>query len=138
MEKRDWLLLIIGSEIQPIQVQKALFKLAKEAGVPPAEAYEFTPYNWGPCSFEIYDDLQALREEGLIEAVPTARGWSVYRTTKEGCRLASALRGNADLAMLQRVDTLREWVTTRPFEQLLKDVYRDYPEYATQSMFVER
>lgn len=138
MEKRDWLLLVIQNEIQPIQIQKALFKFAKEAGAPPAEVYEFTPYNWGPCSFEIYDDLKALRDERLVEAVPTSRGWSIYRTTEGGLHLADTLRKQANPSLLNSMDTIREWVAARPFEVLLKDVYNDYPDYATQSMFTGR
>jgi uncharacterized protein YwgA len=138
MDKRDWLLLAIRDEMQPIQIQKALFKFAQEAGAPKEQVYEFTPYNWGPCSFGIYDDLQVLRHEGLIETVPTGRGWSAYRTTEQGTRFVVALRQKADPALFKKIDEVREWVVTRSFEKLLKDVYSEYPAYATQSMFTKR
>ena len=79
MEQRDWLLMAIGDHIQPIQIQKTMFKFAMESNAPKDEIYDFEPYNWGPCSFEIYDDLSKLRAEGFVEAVRTGRGWSTYR-----------------------------------------------------------
>jgi len=138
MTRRDWLLLAIGDRLQPIQIQKTLFKFSKEAGAPLGEVYEFTPYNWGPCSFEIYDDLQQLREDGLIESVPTSRGWNVYRTTRSGIEVGNRIRKKADSRLLGQMVSIREWVVARSFPDLLKDVYRDYPDYATQSLFTER
>ena len=37
MDKRDWLLLIIGERMEPIQIQKALFKFAMESEAPENE-----------------------------------------------------------------------------------------------------
>lgn len=138
MTKKDWLLLAIGDSLQPIQIQKILFKFSKEAAATDDEVYQFKPYNWGPCSFDIYDDLQQLREDGLIESVPTSRGWSVYHTTSSGVEVANRLRQKAAPRLVEHLASLREWVTTRSFEDLLRDVYSDYPTYATQSLFTAR
>ena len=135
MKKQDWLLLAIGESIQPIQLQKTLFKFAKESGVPGTESYRFVPYNWGPCSFDIYDDLHTLREEGYVEAVPTGRGWNSYRQTERGKAMATTLREQANATYAEKLRELRDWVTSRSFETLLKDVYKDYKEYSTESLF---
>ena len=50
MRQRDWLLLAIGDYIEPIQLQKTLFKFAREATVPTNQRYKFVPYNWGPMA----------------------------------------------------------------------------------------
>ena len=138
MTRRDWLLLTIGENIEPIQIQKTMFKFAKESGASEGETYEFAAYNWGPCSFKIYDDLGGMREEGLIEALPTGRGWSRYRLTPEGFSQADSLREKQrglNPKVLQALDTIRAWVTSRGFETLLNDVYSVYPEYTTASLF---
>ena len=135
MNRKDWLLIAIHDSLEPIQIQKTMFKFAKESGIPPDEQYEFVPYNWGPCSFEIYADLAALREEGSLEAVPTYGGWSMYRLTPVGQESLATLRSSASPNALERLDEVRKWVKSRTFEELLKDVYADYPDYATQSMF---
>ena len=138
MSRRDWLLLTIGDSIEPIQIQKTMFKFAKESGAPEGATYEFSAYNWGPCSFKIYDDLGDMREEGLIDAFPTGRGWNRYRLTPEGRSRADSFRAKqrkSNLTVLQALDTIRAWVTSRAFATLLNDVYSAYPEYTTASLF---
>jgi hypothetical protein len=135
MNRRDWLLIALGDRLEPIQVQKTLFKFAEEAGAPEAERYEFVPYNWGACSFDIYDDLGQLREEELVEFEPSGRGWNVYHVTDKGAQVAKELREAADSHMVNRMDDIRGYVTSRSFGRLLRDVYADYPESAERSLF---
>ena len=115
-------MLAIGNRMEPIQLQKTLFKFAKESGAPLEQTYDFVPYNWGPCSFKIYDDLAQLRTEHLIEFVPTGSGWSVYRQTKQGINQAGALSQRAQPELLAALHQSRDYVVSRSFEQLLKDI----------------
>ena len=135
MRKKDWLLIALGDRLAPIQVQKTLFKFAKESGAPKPQQYEFVPYNWGPCSFGIYDDLGELRSEGLIEFVLSGLGWNAYRVTEKGAQVVKEVRDRADPHLLKRMDDVREWVTARSFDRLLRDVYEQYPEFAERSLF---
>jgi hypothetical protein len=135
LKKREWLLLAIHDKMEPIQIQKTLFKFSMESGAPSKELYRFVPYNWGPLSLEIYDDLAGLREQELIEFVPSGRGWSVYQLTLSGKERKGKLREKADSGLLDKLDKIRSYVTSRSFETLLEDVYNDYPEYAVASLF---
>lgn len=135
MSKRDWLLMAIGDYIEPIQLQKTLFKFAQEADAPPADRYQFIPYNWGPCSFEIYDDLAVLRGQGLVEFTNTARGWKAYRLTDLGQTQSAQTRACSDAKLVGVLDSIRAWVKSRPFKRLLTDVYTQYPAYAGRSFF---
>lgn len=137
MRKRDWLLIALGDRLEPIQLQKTLFKFAMESGAPDADKYEFVPYNWGPCSFDIYGDLAELREEALVEFEASGRGWNAYRVTSEGARVAEELREKADSDLVKRMDDIREYVTSRSFNRLLRDVYKQYRPYAERSLFRE-
>lgn len=121
--------------MEPIQIQKAMFKFAKESGANKTEVYPFIPYNWGPCSMEIYDDLSQLREEGLIELVPSGRGWNIYRLTKEGEKKSEALGKSSGSNLMEKLNSIREYVVSRDFETLLSDIYKDYPEFAGESLF---
>ena len=138
MDKRDWLLLTIGECIQPIQLQKTLFKFAKESEVAQSEVYEFAPYNWGPCSFDLYNDLRNLRLEGLAEAIPSGHGWNAYRLTAPGRAKEKELLEQAKSPLIEQHKKIRAWVTKRDFEQLLNDVYKDYPEFATESLLIKK
>ncbi len=135
METHDWLLLAIGDTLEPIQIQKTLFKFAQESGAKKKELYRFIPYNWGPCSLKIYDDLGQLRDEGLIEFVPSGKGWNLYRPTEAGVEKAGELREKADNELIGKLDAARSYVTSRDFETLLSDVYKEYPEFSSESRF---
>ena len=134
MEKREWLLLSIGESMEPIQIQKALFKFAMESGAANTELYSFIPYNWGPCSMEIYDDLNKLRDENLVEFAPSGRGWNIYHLTKEGEKKAEDLRKSTNRKLLKKLNSIHEYVVSRDFETLLSDIYKDYPDYSKESL----
>ena len=137
MDKRDWLLLSIGESIEPIQIQKTLFKFAMESGAQSQESYTFIPYNWGPCSLEIYDDLRELREDSLVEFVFSGRRWNLYRLTKTGEKKVIDLKKSAKSSLLKKLDSAREYVVSRDFETLLSDIYSQYPQFATASLFTK-
>ena len=138
MEPKDWLTLAIGERsVEPVQVQKIMFLFAKKADAPEDETYDFVPYNWGPCSFQIYDDLENLIDQEVVEPRPTARGWSRYGLTEHGLAVLEDLRNEANLAVLDRLDEVRSWVTSRSFRELLTEIYKDYPDYAVESRFTD-
>jgi hypothetical protein len=55
VNRSDWLLLLLAFKaesdspaLDPIRVQKGMFLVAEEGGLPAEERYDFTPYSWGP------------------------------------------------------------------------------------------
>lgn len=137
MRRRDWLLQLIDDEIDPIRIQKGMFLFAKESGAPEAEVYDFIPYNWGPCSFDIYDDLEKLHDAGLIERVPVpGQTWSRYRRTVDGESKAALVSKKVPDTQAAYISSVKEAVTSeRSFNRLLRRVYKKYPEYATKSLW---
>ena len=66
-ERRDWLLLLVGlrtegpdAALDPVRSQKGMFLLRQRGILDDTESYEFTPYHYGPYSFELRSDLEAL------------------------------------------------------------------------------
>lgn len=138
MERYEWLLLAIGNGmIEPVQVQKLMFLFSQETQVPEAEAYEFVPYNWGPCSFDIYADMDSFINDDIVERFPTNRGWSSYGLTDKGRATVAQLRKVADKTHLEELNDCRAWVTSMTFRGLLNEVYRKYPQYAVASEFTD-
>lgn len=137
-KKSDWLLQFVGDDpIDPIRIQKGMFLFAKEAGAPKTQVYDFVPYNWGPCSFEIYGDLDDLLARGLIERAPVlGASWSKYQRTATGHVMAkrTARSGKIVRDLANRAAEIRATVQGKDFEKLLRSVYQKYPEYATKSL----
>ncbi len=134
MNKKDWLLLAIGEgTLEPVQVQKLMFLFREKTAVSNKEAYEFVPYDWGPCSFEIYDDLDDLIALDLIARSQSPHGVSRYSLSEQGQKTEKNIRGLVDEALLGELLKLRRWVTSRPFRTLLLDVYKEFPQYSVAS-----
>ncbi len=147
MTPADWLLLLVALDappggLEPVRVQKALFLLAREAGLPRRERYWFLPYNYGPMSPRIYRDVDVLVRRGLLERLPVpGYAWGRVRATEAGRRRAEELAAGAGererraLAALARIRTL---VTSLGFAELLETIYDRHPEYAVKSVFRRR
>jgi DNA-binding PadR family transcriptional regulator len=84
---------------------------------------------------QVYSDLDLLQLQGLVEARSSGEGWSAYRLTGKGSQLAAGLRRSAPKGLVDAMDEKRAWVMQRSFRALLRDVYEQYPEMATKSLF---
>ncbi|HEV2811778.1 MAG TPA: hypothetical protein VGW10_00895 [Solirubrobacteraceae bacterium] len=144
MTPADWLLLLVALDapaggLEPVRVQKALFLLAREGGLPRSERYWFVPYNYGPMSPRIYRDVEALARRGLIEQVSVpGYAWGRVRATAAGRARAERLvaaasdRERRSLDALQRI---RDLVTSLSFADLLETIYDRHPHFAVRSVF---
>jgi DNA-binding PadR family transcriptional regulator len=137
--KRDILLVFIGMKIDdsptlisPIQIMKSMFLLKERVKL--QEFYDFVPYLYGPCSFNIYSDLIALKHENLIEEIPSASSWNYYRTTPKGEENVKELVKKFDKALLENLKEIKKLITGMTFIQLLDYVYKKYPEFAKNSI----
>lgn len=141
MTPRDWLIIFLAplssttEGLDPIRIQKGMFYFSREASVTATEKYKFEAYYYGPCSFRIYGDIDTLASEGLVERVPVqGQSWSRYRLTAEGKRHAVKLIESVPAKALQVCREARTRVVRHSFQSLLKEVYSEYPEYATESI----
>ena len=136
MNKRDILLCFIAlpdrRPMSPIQIMKGMFLIKKELNV--TDFYEFEPYLYGPCSFEVYRDLQRLAEENLILSSPSIRGWKYYIISSKGMEIFKAISQTMDGELLEGIRKIKKIVTEKSFIELLRYVYEKYPEYAVNSI----
>ena len=122
VNKKDWLLLAIGhGTLEPVQVQKLMFLFREKTEVPSGEAYEFVPYDWGPCSFDIYDDLDNLIQLDMIARSQSPRGVSRYSLTDAGRKEVAKICAEADKSKSLRneLQKWRNWVTSKSFKNTL-------------------
>ena len=142
MNKEDWLLIYLylppEKQIDPIRLMKGLFLFKMRNKKNLRKFYSFRPYLYGPCSFEVYDDLLNLIRDGLIdESKPSYSRWSYYRTTNKGHKKANDLIKKAPQKLEKLIQLLKETkkeVLNLSFLSLLKKIYKEYPEYAVNSL----
>lgn len=144
MRRHDWLLMLLAvsdssEPLDPVRLQKGMFLLSRERQLPAAEAYDFSAYDYGPFSVDIYRDLDALFDAGLVERIPApGYSWSRYRATERGTERAQSLVDHMGEEQRERALYLQEMkrgVLGLSFKALLNYVYGLYPEYSENSIF---
>lgn len=142
MDRQDWLLLLLAlrdssEPLDPVRLQKGMFLLAQEGGLPAAQRYEFRAFDYGPLSPEIYSDLDFLVGRGRVEQLAApGYSWSRYKITPQGLMAASrTLQDETSLAAVSHLAEIKRGVLRRDFASLLRYVYEKYPDYAVNSVF---
>ncbi|WGX97155.1 hypothetical protein [Nocardioides sp. L-11A] len=134
-----------------IRMQKAVFLVTREASGMRrdrkeasllrqwSDAYVYEPYNWGPYSSRLNDDLGTLQRRGLmiLSFAGDAR-YGRYVLTQSGVGLVERVWHSIGRDTCDLLASVRTWVTSRDFNSLLREVYEEFPEYATKSRWNER
>lgn len=126
-----------GEPMTPVQLQKALFLLGKRLpSVGGRPFYHFSPYAYGPFDPNVYTDAEVLAISGDIIIEPSEYGrYKLYRISEDGLRKDGQLGIDEDDRRI--IDDVVEYVTSRSFQQLISDIYRQYPEMRVNSVFRE-
>lgn len=128
-----------ADEAEPLdrlRMQKAVFLLAMRGPAGWNQLFRFTPYDWGPYSFDLASTVEDLVAAGQLEkeAFP-GRRYMRYRTTQAGERLIQQLADEVTPEERAFVQATRGYVSSRPFARLLREVYKAYPAFAVNSRF---
>lgn len=133
MLRRQKMMLALLAEAKQLVTQTVFVKLAfllrhETAQRDDSAYYDFVPYKYGPFSFALYRELEALKRDGYVS-------W-----TDDGLKLASRTRREAldkirELPEATRHATASIWRKYGQVKQraLLRDVYARYPRYASRS-----
>lgn len=132
LEPREKILLSLlkafgKSPMSPLQIMKSLFLYSQKRK--PKGFYEFVPYLYGPCSFDVYLDLRELVSKGLIAEIPSHFSWNFYTITSNGEKILKDEKQDDDL------EDIKKFVLSKSFVDLLKYIYTEYPEFAVNSIF---
>lgn len=136
--QKNLLALIGKATLSPIKIMKGMFIFSEETKklTKSDERYEFEPYNYGPCSTQIYDDLNTLESFGYIKSEPAiGQSWKYYSLTAKGLKFAEKYLHSIDEKIAKYIDSIRNYVDHTSFRKLLKDIYSNYPSYAVNSLF---
>lgn len=140
MKRADLLLKIIaaaeGQPLTPAQLQKVAFLLGIErSDYMPDDYYQFRKYDYGPFSAEVFRDAEQLEREGKVAISINRRGgWQEYAATVSGYRTKlQAIPKDVSVFIEEKVS----WARGLSFQQLVRAIYQDYPEYRENSVFQE-
>ena len=154
-----------NEEIRGItRMEKLMYLLLKEGGFEDVLSKEvtFNAYDFGPYSSEIYDLLESLKEMGIVNVMeekisnikyiidiyyakaqgqieePTGIIMEIYSLTeKRGFKIAKYLQDRVQPEDLKRVEDVKARYNTMKLDDLLKYVYKTYPDSAKKSKIIE-
>ena len=109
-----------GGDVPPTDFMKLMFLLREKFG---RREYDFTPYKYGPFSWTLYRDKEALVKFGAL-------GESERFTLTRSAERRIDEIGEAERSA---VEALRRDVGDARGKTLVRRVYLDYPYYATRS-----
>jgi len=140
MTRKDWTLLALhyagGTPLPPVKLQKALFLLGEQFGRKLGDYYTFVAHYYGPFDPNIYRDVESLVREGLAvaEAQP-GRSWFQYYISPHGVREARRVQRQLPKDAVQYLKKVIQWILPLTFEQIVRTIYRYFPEYGKNSVF---
>ena len=139
MTKKDWVLLVLKQNpMDRIHIMKSLFLIWHRSGRNLSDYFYFEPYLYGPCSFEVYSELENLSDDGLIMQPPYQNSrWVHYYLTDKGKSEAALAEKKANTTLLEIVNHVKQDISQINFNDLLKKVYQEAPDFAINSMFKE-
>jgi hypothetical protein len=138
VDRQDVMLLIAdGADgrfpLDPIRLMKGCFIVA-EIGPPDWKPlFEFSPYDYGPFDPSVYRARDALLGKGLLVAIPAGR-YSHYKITEAGHERAEEIARGLDAPVAEWLRNIGHWVTSKSFNDLLREIYDRFPDYATRSI----
>ena len=138
MKRADILMKIIaaaeGEPLTPAQLQKVAFLLGRKYQDSLSDDYySFRKYDYGPFCADVYGDAEQLEREGKVSITINRRGgWREYSSTVRGYK--------TDIEGIPKeisafIDEKVSWAKTLTFQQLVRAIYMEFPEYRENSVF---
>lgn len=142
LTKKDLTLLVLtlaeGKPMTPVQLQKSVFLLQMRLPheMLPAEGYEFSAYNYGPFTSEVYSDALRLAAEEAVAVNSSSYGkYSEYSATEIGRELGTKLTQELPQEAVSKAQEIIDWVRKQSFSGLVSAIYAEFPDYKANSVF---
>ncbi len=139
------LLLLVSGEKRPIvgrtRFQKLIFLAMNKYS---EHWYSFIPYNYGPYSKELQQDIDVLIEKGLIneeqESLEDDRIIYSYSATIDGLLFFNKLQTDVELHeriynIISELAETKKKYQSLPLDELIHLVYNMYPEFTGKSIY---
>lgn len=139
------LALMRANDEEPVEgrtrLQKMIFLTQKQLEDPDCfnEGYDYFPYDYGPFSKELYEDIDNLVEEGVIEereeTEEDGKKKYYYELTSEGKdTLEEKLQEEGSDSILDKIDEIKSQYNKMDLSELLDKIYAKYPDFAEESV----
>jgi uncharacterized protein YwgA len=126
------------------------------------KGYNFQPDNFGPFAPELFDDIEALKDEKVIkvnssrnpkthaevaaeeintleeEIIENDYQVKEFKLTEEGIEIGKLIWNGLSIEQQSLLNSMKKFWTDRSLDELLHYVYKKYPETAEKSRIKDR
>ena len=139
LTKNDWVLLALkNAPLDRIHLMKILFLMryrTDKDGKSLDDFFTFEPYLYGPYSLDVYKALDAVEKDDLVvQPAHADKQHTPYYLSERGKQSVEEISKKASPEMLKLVESITAEVATLEFRDLLRKVYDEAPEFATESV----
>lgn len=116
--------LIVGDKKPMTRLQLMMALFLYERKKKPKDFYKFVRYLYGPCSLDVYSDLNLLEDGGFVIFYQADRERTLLFISSKGGKYR--LRGKVN----QSLEKIKALVLSRSFIELLDYIRARYPKFA--------
>ncbi len=141
MDRRELILAVFSTAnrepFSPVQAQKAFFLIDENIADKLAgnKFFNFQPYHYGPFDKSVYEELEYLSRENLIE-IDESYGSKNYRLTSKGQEIGTEILSKLEDRERGYIERVVQFVRSLSFTQLVAAIYKAYPDMRKNSVFV--
>lgn len=124
-----------NTTFSPVQMQKLFFIIDREISTLIGGArFNFEPYDYGPFDKAVYEVLEVLSSEGMVQ-INGLKKYNSYSLTPEGFGAGQRLLDSFSPETKRFIAETANWIKSLTFEQLVAAVYKKYPDMKVNSIF---
>lgn len=157
-----------GKNNEPIagttRLEKFLFLISRETDLTEtiSKDYDFAPDNYGPCSHEIFDDIEMLKDANIlvekqrkkfnqlaegddsechypaVDSDEYPKVLRIFSLTAKGERIGEILFDSLSPENKRKIIILKKLYNKRPVSKIVQDVYTKYPEMIGESKIKDK
>lgn len=139
VERRDQVLAALSAApLDRVRLMKTAFLVWHRNGRPADGPFDFRPYLYGPCAFDLYDALEILERRGRVARAPhIVFRWAPYHLTEAGRQAAARAVARLGARRARELMDTARWAARQSFRSLLARVYEEAPDFAASSLLRE-
>lgn len=140
IQKEDVILMYLtavpGGFFSSTQLQKGMFLISKTIPMIFETNYEFIPESYGPVDKAVYEDFDKLKVLKMVTRFSTDNPHRVsYAATHNGFEYVQRYTiADNHKDYIKRV---AKWILNLSFVELIKSINTAYPDYATNTIFID-
>ena len=125
-----------GGQYSPVQIQKLLFLIDRElSDLVGGQHFAFQPYHYGPYDKRVYAMLEELAAQGHVTIGDQLIGCRSYALTPQGLESGRKALGDLEFRAQNFIERASKFVRENTFSDLVRAIYKAYPEMQENSVF---